>query len=223
MPDITIKGAGILGLSIAFVCLRRGARVRVVDPKGPGAGASGGLVGALAPHVPENWNAKKAFQLDSLLLSEPFWRVVEDIAGISSGYARTGRVQPVEDAAAEQLAEQRAEGARALWQGKAEWRIAMCAEFEFAPQSPTGLVIYDTLTARLHPRRACDALSQAVTTLGGEMSIDGDLHGLVVDATGVAGLEWLSKTLGTPVGTGVKGQAALRRDNGHRFHVGTGL
>ena len=103
MPDITIKGAGILGLSIAFVCLRRGARVRVVDPKGPGGGASGGLVGALAPHVPENWNAKKAFQLDSLLLAEPFWRVVEDIAGISSGYARTGRVQPVEDAAAEQL------------------------------------------------------------------------------------------------------------------------
>ncbi|WP_412509844.1 FAD-dependent oxidoreductase, partial [Roseovarius sp. SYSU LYC5161] len=62
MADITVMGAGIFGLSCAWCCLKRGARVRVIDPGGPGAGASGGIVGALAPHVPENWNDKKAFQ-----------------------------------------------------------------------------------------------------------------------------------------------------------------
>ncbi|WP_336043342.1 FAD-dependent oxidoreductase, partial [Pseudooceanicola nanhaiensis] len=71
--DVTIRGAGIFGLSIAWVLLRKGATVRVVDPHGPGAGSSGGIVGALAPHVPEAWNAKKAFQLDSLLMAEAFW------------------------------------------------------------------------------------------------------------------------------------------------------
>jgi len=71
--DVTVFGAGAFGLSVAWCCARRGARVRVVDPGGVGAGASGGIVGALAPHVPEQWNEKKAFQLDSLLMADAFW------------------------------------------------------------------------------------------------------------------------------------------------------
>ena len=82
MAEITIYGAGIFGLSIAWSCQSRGARVQVIDPSGPGAGASGGIVGALAPHVPENWNDKKAFQLDSLLMAENTsvnnWQKCED-------------------------------------------------------------------------------------------------------------------------------------------------
>ena len=93
MTDVTVMGAGIFGLSVAWACARRGARVRVIDPNGPGAGASGGLVGALAPHVPENWNDKKAFQFESLLMSEGFWAEVAE-AGCSrvmrgwAGYSR---------------------------------------------------------------------------------------------------------------------------------------
>ena len=58
MAEVTIKGAGIIGLSIAWQCIQRGAKVQVIDPNGIGAGSSGGIVGALAPHVPENWNEK---------------------------------------------------------------------------------------------------------------------------------------------------------------------
>lgn len=87
MVDVTVRGAGIFGLSIARICARRGAKVQVVDPSGPGAGSSGGLVGALAPHVPENWNAKKAFQFDSLIMAEPFWRQIEDTGGVSPAMA----------------------------------------------------------------------------------------------------------------------------------------
>jgi len=78
--DITVRGAGIFGLSIAWTLVQRGARVQVIDPHGPAAGASGGIVGALAPHVPENWNPKKQFQLESLLMARSFWAEVQDIA-----------------------------------------------------------------------------------------------------------------------------------------------
>src|SRR6056300_84257 len=98
MMDVTIRGAGIFGLSIAWACALRGARVQVIDPNGIGAGASGGIVGALAPHVPENWNAKKEFQFQRMIKAEPFWAKVEAMSGISSGYGRTGRVQPISDA-----------------------------------------------------------------------------------------------------------------------------
>ena len=209
MPDITVQGAGIFGLSIAFVCLRRGADVRVIDPKGPGGGASGGLVGAMAPHVPENWNAKKAFQLESLLSAEVFWQKVEEVGGGSPGYARTGRLQPIEDETAKRLAMSRADGARTLWQGRADWRIVQASQFEFTPPSPTGFVIHDTLTARVHPRQACEALARAIIALGGEITADARVSGRIVDATGVAGLDALSQDLKAPVGTGIKGQAAL--------------
>ena len=49
MIDITIRGAGIMGLTLAWHCLNLGASVRVIDPNGIANGASGGIVGALAP------------------------------------------------------------------------------------------------------------------------------------------------------------------------------
>ena len=167
MVDVTVRGAGIFGLSIAWACARRGASVRVVDPNGPGAGASGGLVGALAPHVPENWNAKKAFQFDSLILAAPFWAEVEATGGVSSGYGRTGRLQPVATQRGLDLAHQRADTAATLWQGKALWQLRPADDFaDWVPPSPTGFVIHDTLTARMHPRRACAALVAALTARG---------------------------------------------------------
>ncbi|MEO3417250.1 FAD-dependent oxidoreductase [Roseovarius sp. CAU 1744] len=209
MADVTIFGAGIFGLSIAWCCQSRGAHVRVIDPGGVGAGASGGVVGALAPHVPENWNAKKAFQLDSLLMAEAFWRAVQEVSGISPGYARLGRLQPVPDAAALSLARERAEGAAKLWQGKAAWQVVSAADHDWAPVTPTGYLIHDTLSARVHPRRACTALAAAITARGGEILTQGSAEGQVIHATGVAGLDELATSLGRVVGNGVKGQGAL--------------
>ena len=68
MIDITIRGAGIMGLTLAWHCLNLGASVRVIDPNGIATGASGGIVGALAPHVPENWNTKKPVSYTHLTL-----------------------------------------------------------------------------------------------------------------------------------------------------------
>ncbi|MFG5382922.1 NAD(P)/FAD-dependent oxidoreductase [Yoonia sp. R2-816] len=200
--DVTVMGAGIFGLSVAYACAQRGARVRVIDPNGVAAGASGGLVGALAPHVPENWNAKKAFQFESLIMAEGFWAGVEALTGADVGYARTGRLQPLADERAVDLARARALSAAELWQGKAAWEVISAVEGTWVPPSPTGLVIRDTLSALIHPRNATRALADAVVALGGEVTHAGPAQGQVVWATGWDGC----KEIG---GNGVKGQAAL--------------
>ncbi|SLN16853.1 Glycine oxidase [Aquimixticola soesokkakensis] len=204
---MTILGAGAFGLSCAFEAARRGVAVRVIDPFGVGAGSSGGIVGALAPHTPENWNDKKAFQFESLILARHFWPEVEAIGGLSSGYGATGRVQAVQDARQLDLAHARALSARALWQGKARWEVR--ADAPDGLPSPTGFYIHDTLSARLHPAQACAALAAAVRALGGEIVPEGTREGVVIHATGWQGLQALSAQTGTPVGAGVKGQALL--------------
>ncbi|SDO89268.1 Glycine/D-amino acid oxidase [Lutimaribacter pacificus] len=212
MVDVTVRGAGIFGLSIAWACMERGASVRVVDPHGPGAGSSGGLVGALAPHVPENWNDKKAFQLDSLLMAETFWAGVAAAGGADPGYARTGRLQPVMDARGLELAQERAKGAQALWQNRAVWEVKRAVSVgDWAPTSPSGWLIHDTLSARMHPRRACAALVAALQARGAGIVAEAADEGVVIWATGVAGLEAISRATGTTFGNGVKGQAALLR------------
>jgi glycine oxidase len=209
MVDITVRGAGIFGLSISWTCQRRGARVQVIDPFGPGAGASGGVVGALAPHVPENWNPKKAFQLDSLLMAEAFWAEVADTGGGDPGYSRSGRLQPVADRAALTLAQSRAGTAEALWQGQARWMVEPLTGDAWEPQGLTGWMIRDDLSALLHPRRAVDALVRALAACGTTIASEGPDRGRVLWATGVAGLDALGVGHPRPVGSGVKGQAAV--------------
>ncbi len=209
MTDVTILGAGIFGLSIAWMCQKKGARVRVIDPDGVGAGASGGIVGALAPHVPENWNEKKAFQFESLILASDFWAEVAAASGVSPGYARLGRLQPIPDDHALALAHRRAKTATELWCGLADWRVVEASGIGVAPPSPAGFLIHDTLSARVHPRRACAALAKAIVAIGGDVTTEGPQTGKIIHATGAAGLESLSEALGAPAGAGVKGQAAL--------------
>ncbi len=209
MVDVTVFGAGVFGLSVAWACLRRGARVRVIDPNGIASGASGGVVGALAPHVPENWNDKKQFQFESLVMAQNFWAEVTETAGEDAGYARSGRLQPILDEGQIALAEKRVETAKTLWQGQFHWQLVEAVQFgDFAP-SPTGLVIKDSLSARIHPRRATHALAKAIQAKGGEICDVGKPEGAIIWATGVAGLEALSNEAGRPAGLGVKGQAAL--------------
>lgn len=209
MVDITVRGAGIFGLSIAWACAMRGARVTVADPNGPAAGSSGGIVGALAPHVPENWNPKKAFQLDSLLQADRFWQEVEAVGGTSAGYARTGRIQPIADAAALELARQRETSAAQLWQDHATWQVTEAGDEAWCPRSPSGWVIHDSLSAHLHPRRACHALVAALAAKGVTVQPEADSQGATIWATGVAGLTDLNIHHRRQVGNGVKGQAAL--------------
>ncbi len=212
--DVTVRGGGIFGLSIAWACLRRGAKVRLIETVALGAGSSGGLVGALSPHVPEAWNAKKAFQLDSLLMAGDWWAAVEAASGLPSGYARLGRLQPLPDDRAVEAARRREAEAAELWQGRAVWQVILATGADWEPATPTGWLVRDTLSARLSPRMGLAALATALREGGADIVIgEGAEDGAVIHATGTAGLAELSGALGTTVGSGVKGQAlSLQHD-----------
>jgi glycine oxidase len=204
MVDVAVMGAGVQGLACAWALVQRGAAVAVVEAAQPGAGASGGLVGALAPHAPEGWTPAKALQLEALLAAEGFWAQVAGAGGVDPGYGRTGRLHPLPDPAALARAEVRAAAARDLWGGRAAWRVIRAAE---APgwRMPGDWAVWDTLTARIAPRRAVAALVAALAARGvavarGSAPPDA---AAVVWATGAAGLT--AAGLGGPE----KGQAAL--------------
>ena len=211
-PSVTVIGAGIFGLSCAFTLAQRGARVRVLEAKRIAAGASGGHVGALAPHAPENWNEKKALQLESLLAHPRFWAEVEAASGLAPGYARTGRIQPVPDAATAERLPVRIQAARTHWPAGLTMALTASPDAALIPPSPTGLWLTDSLTARLNPRAACAALAAAIRKLGGEI-IEGEgaatVTGPAIWATGAPGLLALGRDLGRPIGQGVKGQSLL--------------
>ncbi len=217
--DLTVQGGGIFGLSVAWDAVQRGARVRLIEREGIGAGASGGLVGALTPHTPEGWNPVKAFQLASLLRAESWWAEVDAVSGLASGYARVGRLQPLADEAAVALARIRGKQADTLWQGKAAWQIIPAAGGAWEPASPSGLLIRDTLSARLNPRQAVAALEAALRAKGVEIVFgDSVEEGAVVWATGAAGLEALTADIGRKAGQGVKGQAVSVHLPGYETH-----
>ncbi|MGR3662546.1 MAG: NAD(P)/FAD-dependent oxidoreductase [Paracoccaceae bacterium] len=211
-PDITVMGAGIFGQSIAYTCARRGAKVRLIDPKGAGSGASGGTVGALAPHTPERWDTTKEFQFQSLIMAEDFWADIDARSGSDSGYGRIGRLQPIADDHTLNLARERIGQAAELWQGKANWQVRPASDFgDWKPDTPTGLLVHDTLSGRIDPGRAINSISEALETLGVHVEPDGDPSGKTIWATGYKGLLALSEEFATTVGNGVKGQSALLR------------
>ncbi|MFD2172717.1 NAD(P)/FAD-dependent oxidoreductase, partial [Rhodobacter lacus] len=208
---VTVRGGGVFGLACGYELAKRGMKVRLIERARIGAGASGGTVGMLSPHVPDQWNAKKQFQFESLVMSGAFWDEVRAAGGVDAGFARVGRLQPIAKEAGIALAEARAKDAAENWGPEFLWRIAKVEEFgAFAPVSPTGLVIHDTLSGRASPRRAGAALVAAIEALGGEVILgEAEERGPVLHATGLAGLEALNAAFGKPVGSGVKGQSAI--------------
>lgn len=211
-PDLTIMGAGIFGLSIAWAATRRGAKVRVIEARSLGAGSSGGPVGSLSPHVPESWNPKKAFQLESLLMAESWWHIAAQASNLPTGYGRTGRLQPLADTRAIEIAMARHITAQTLWQGQAVWQVVPTTGAGWEPQSPSGQMVQDTLTARLNPILALAALAAAITANGGEIIIGNTApEGPTIWATGADGLSDLCAALAQPAGSAVKGQALLLR------------
>ena len=213
MAKIDVYGGGVFGLTIAYFCKKRGADVCLIDPNGVASGASGGLVGALAPHTPDNWNDKKQFQFESLTRNPAFWAEVDAISGISSGYAQTGRLVALEDERALDLAHARVKSARQFWGEQASWAVVDPSAYgNWAPESGTGFLSFDTLSARITPTDACKSLALAFKKIGGQITVSaekGRHPDARVLATGYQGLAELSHDLGQTIGTGQKGQAAL--------------
>jgi glycine oxidase len=90
---IIVVGAGVVGCSIAYELASRGARVRVVDPRGAGAGATRASAGTLAPYIEGQPSPLRALGLGSLALYDEFVRRVTADCGQAVEYARSGTLQ----------------------------------------------------------------------------------------------------------------------------------
>jgi len=218
--DVVVVGAGVFGLCAALAFLRAGRKVMLIDKADkPGVGASGGLVGALSPYMPENWNIRKAAQLRALSSAPKFWRDVAEIGGTDPHYAQTGRWIPLCTAREAELAPIRASSAATLWGASGAWHVPKTVPDCLNPDAAPFGVVYETLCARIDPRRACAALAAAfIARCGiftGGIEVESYLPGVVETNTGAIKAKLIilatgaEQWVGAPPMRGVKGQAAL--------------
>ncbi len=221
---VIVVGAGIWGLACAYACARRGDEVSIYDAGRVGDGASGGIVGALGPYVPDEWTHKKQYQFEALDTAAAFWETVDAQSGLASGYGRIGRLQPLLTPKAVALAHAREISAQELWKGRFEWRIEPRPDSMSERAAPFG-VAHDTLSARIHPAKATASLAAACRALGvallenhpvtsiSDNAISGQWGTATADAvivaSGVAGFDMIAPYTSLHPGSGVKGQAAV--------------
>ena len=91
--NITVVGAGIIGCAAAYELASRGARVRVVDPRAPGQGATRASAGVLAPYIEGHSDALLTLGACGLDHYDSFIARVAADAGQPIEYRRTGTLQ----------------------------------------------------------------------------------------------------------------------------------
>lgn len=174
--DCLVIGAGVFGLWAARHAIQRGERVLVVEKRQVGAGASGGFLGALMPHMPERWNAKKQMQFEALTGLDAAVGALEADTGKRCGFRRTGRLVPLTGAHMRAHAAERIEGAARHWHTGDGRQYAMrLIEPPFTGTLAAGWLkeraapfgaLYDDLSARIDPRAYLAALAAFVRVKG---------------------------------------------------------
>ena len=103
--NITVVGAGIIGCAAAYELASRGARVRVVDPRRPGQGATRASAGVLAPYIEGHSDALLKLGACGLGHYDNFIARVAADAGRPIEYRRIGTLQVAcDEAEANELA-----------------------------------------------------------------------------------------------------------------------
>lgn len=235
--DVLVAGAGACGLWFARKAADAGLSVVVAERGRVGTGASGGFLGALMPHTPDRWNAKKQFQLDGLFSLATEIAGLEAETEISCGYARVGRLIPVSRPDLAVLAHERRLLAKENWSGPNGgfgWRVLPGPPASGWPdRSVAGYgIVHEDLAARVHPRLLLAALKRDIERRhnvrlvegDGVAAIDAETGACLLDsgervncsrlviAAGAASFSMLARLLGrqaVEIGRGVKGQAAL--------------
>ena len=195
-PDLLVIGAGIFGLWAARHALKRGERVLVIEKRGVGAGASGGFLGALMPHMPDRWNDKKQMQYEGLYSLERAIGELEADTGLKCGYRRCGRLMPLRHERMLDHLAARVAGASQNWvdaTGRPAFAMEHVPPGELTARfvlpdgrpwlsreiAPFGAA-YDTLSARLDPRACLAALACYVRE---------HENGTILEGAGVAALD----------------------------------
>ncbi|WP_281037172.1 MULTISPECIES: FAD-binding oxidoreductase [unclassified Rhizobium] len=235
---LLIIGGGIMGLWAAVKAERLGIDALLVEAGRLGDGASGGLLGALMPHMPDRWSDKKQFQFDALVALEKEIAGLEAETGLSAGYRRCGRIIPLPKPHLRNIAERHQRDAGENWvsdERRFHWHVSdgpPVAGWVDDAAGQAGFVL-DTLAARVAPRamvallaaflrsarhvrlaEQCRVVSldpdggRAVLSSGDEV-----LFGHVVVANGHGSFALIRDAIGLEpgiaLGQAVKGQAAL--------------
>jgi glycine oxidase len=90
---ITVVGAGVIGCAVAYELASRGARVELLDPRGPGRGATGASAGILAPLIEGHSQALLRLGTCSVALWDDFVGRVQAESGLTIEYERSGTLQ----------------------------------------------------------------------------------------------------------------------------------
>jgi glycine oxidase len=228
---LLIVGGGIMGLWAAVHAERMGIDTLLIDEGSLGQGASGGLLGALMPHMPDRWNAKKQFQFDALVSLEAEIAALESETGLSAGYRRSGRLIPLPKPHLGKIALGHSADAELHWDAgvrQFHWHVLDAppvAGWLDAAGNEGGFV-HDTLAARVAPRSLVAALGARHVRIIENVALTGiDLacnvaatdagavaFGHCIVAAGYRSFPLLSRYshgLTQPLGQPVKGQAAL--------------
>ncbi|ACI56158.1 FAD dependent oxidoreductase [Rhizobium leguminosarum bv. trifolii WSM2304] len=234
--QLLIVGGGIMGLWAAVHAERRGIDTIIADAGRLGGGASGGLLGALMPHMPDRWSDKKQFQFDALVSLEAEIATLEAATGLSAGYRRSGRLIPLPKPHLEKIARRHCEDAERHWQAgerRFHWHVLdgpPVGGWIEASAGQSGFV-HDTLAARVAPRSLIAALvallrrakhvrilehatvagldpDRGTAAIGGE-NIAFNRCILAAGHQSFPVLQGLTPGLKQPLGQPVKGQAAL--------------
>lgn len=171
--DVAIIGAGILGLWAARHAIKRGERVCVIEKCTIGAGASGGFLGALMPHMPDGWDAKKQFQYEGLSSLPQAIAELEADTGHNCGYRMCGRIMPLPHEKMLQHMPIRTKGSQEFWGDGLEMVLqedlhklgTPCPELVEGwvnPEIAKFGIQYDTFSARINPRAYLKALESYV-------------------------------------------------------------
>src|SRR5687768_16867041 len=98
-PDTIIVGAGIIGCAAAHALAEAGARVRVIDTRRVGKGASQASAGVLAPYIEGHESGPlRMLGQRSLDLYDRFIAGVSAASGETIQYDRSGTIEVALDA-----------------------------------------------------------------------------------------------------------------------------
>lgn len=235
--ELLIVGGGVMGLWAAVHAERLGIDTILVDAGQLGQGASGGVLGALMPHMPDRWEEKKQFQLEALVSLETEIARLEAETGLSAGYRRSGRLIPLPKPHLRTIALGHSQDAQAHWRHDGRhfhWNVLdEPGSGWLDPAAGESGFVHDTLAGRVSPRgliacfRRFIALARHVRLVEGAAvrSIDpvrglanldeGDFgFGHCILSAGHAAfpmLDGLTADLAKSLGQPVKGQAALMK------------
>ena len=224
-----------MGLWAALHAGRRGLDVVLAEKRRIGQGASGGLLGALLPYMPDRWDMKKQLQLDALVSLEAEIRALETETGLSAGYRRSGRIIPLGKPHLRVIAEGHEQDALKAWRKDGRsffWHVLNETPVSGWPEIEAIGFVHDTLAARVSPRDLVAVLRSALRQMPnvtmaeqcGLVSLDPEKSNAEFDggqrlafahiilANGWESFEFLGRigpVLPKPIGQAVKGQSAL--------------